>query len=277
MNAEFKACVCKQQMLAGSSDAIQRTCVACGALFWVSNAVTNPGKWCCSCRVERRNARKRARRLLPVLEGFPRNKLFETREEMQEYLEGINNKIQCLECGHWFRAIGKHLRDRHGTDVRDYKRKYGIPFTGHGLINPEGKALHSTHAKEKIKNIPHEQLKKAQQACVEAIKGKSMDRFSAPYLEKETSQRAKDHPNKVLVNMKGETCTFPCSKCSVPFTTSVISAITASCKILCPECKRKSRREAAKKCYEKVKQDPVKWQRYLDRMRGYRANQTTGE
>lgn len=37
------------------------------------------------------------------------------------------SKIQCLECGKWFRALPTHVLRSHGMDDDDYRIKHGVP------------------------------------------------------------------------------------------------------------------------------------------------------
>lgn len=37
------------------------------------------------------------------------------------------DRIRCLECGRWFRALPTHLLRKHGLDDESYRLKYGIP------------------------------------------------------------------------------------------------------------------------------------------------------
>lgn len=37
------------------------------------------------------------------------------------------DKIQCLECGRWFRAIGSHLVRVHGMTAREYRQRHDLP------------------------------------------------------------------------------------------------------------------------------------------------------
>jgi hypothetical protein len=37
------------------------------------------------------------------------------------------DRIQCLECGRWFRALPTHLRRGHGYTDEDYRLKFGVP------------------------------------------------------------------------------------------------------------------------------------------------------
>jgi hypothetical protein len=37
-----------------------------------------------------------------------------------------SNKIQCLECGKWYRQVGSHVALRHNMTAREYREKYGF-------------------------------------------------------------------------------------------------------------------------------------------------------
>lgn len=59
---------------------------------------------------------------------------FKTKEEVEEYFSG--DRIECLICGRWLRAVGgKHLKV-HGISVDEYKNYYGLPW-GRGLVCSE--------------------------------------------------------------------------------------------------------------------------------------------
>lgn len=72
----------------------------------------------------------RAKRDYSPIPGFPRREQFKSMAEIAAYFSG--NTIQCLECGHWFRALPRHLKD-HGINADEYKERHGIPW-GRGLI-----------------------------------------------------------------------------------------------------------------------------------------------
>lgn len=65
--------------------------------------------------------------------GFPKKGQFATMAEVDAYLSG--NLIQCLECGHFFRSLARHLK-QHGFDADQYREKFGIPW-GRGLISSQ--------------------------------------------------------------------------------------------------------------------------------------------
>ena len=49
-----------------------------------------------------------------------------TAEELQQYLSG--DKIQCLECGRWYRNVNSHLASSNCISKSDYYKKFGIPI-----------------------------------------------------------------------------------------------------------------------------------------------------
>lgn len=50
---------------------------------------------------------------------------FETQAQIDTYL--ARDEIQCLECGKWFKTLGRHLTTTHGMTANDYRDKYGLP------------------------------------------------------------------------------------------------------------------------------------------------------
>ncbi len=62
-----------------------------------------------------------------LLPGFPRNRKFQTKEEVDAYF--ASDKIQCLLCRKWFKRIGgTHLTRKHGITADDYREMYGLPW-----------------------------------------------------------------------------------------------------------------------------------------------------
>ncbi len=62
------------------------------------------------------------------LKGFPVERKFETKEEVDAYFS--TDKIQCLLCGRWYNQIGGlHLDRMHGVTPDDYREMYGLPWT----------------------------------------------------------------------------------------------------------------------------------------------------
>ena len=82
---------------------------------------------------QRRNRRRR------IADGFPKESIFSTLEEVRAYLAG--DRICCLLCGRWFKALTSHLM-LHDTNAAEYKLRYGIPWT-YGLDSAETNMLHA--------------------------------------------------------------------------------------------------------------------------------------
>ena len=54
--------------------------------------------------------------------------MFRSRKQVSEYFAG--DKIECLLCHKTFKAIGgQHLKKKHGISAREYKQKFGLPFS----------------------------------------------------------------------------------------------------------------------------------------------------
>lgn len=43
---------------------------------------------------------------------------------VEEWL--THDRIQCLDCGRWFRALGQHLNKSHGLTAAEYRRRWGM-------------------------------------------------------------------------------------------------------------------------------------------------------
>lgn len=50
---------------------------------------------------------------------------FSTLEELDAYV--AQSRIECLECGRWFKALATHLPRTHGMTHDDYREKWQIP------------------------------------------------------------------------------------------------------------------------------------------------------
>ena len=51
---------------------------------------------------------------------------FKTKEDIEYYFKG--DKIQCLICGKWFKALNGHFK-AHGLNVDQYKEMFGLPWS----------------------------------------------------------------------------------------------------------------------------------------------------
>jgi hypothetical protein len=54
------------------------------------------------------------------------------------------DRIQCLECGRWYRALPTHLLRKHGLSDEDYRLKYGLPV-GLPLVCQEWSETQTRH------------------------------------------------------------------------------------------------------------------------------------
>jgi len=72
-----------------------------------------------------------------TLRGFPKTFRFTSTAAVKEYLSG--DRLQCLLCGHWFRAFGKHFQLIHATSAREYKLRFNIPLS-YGMVGDESHA-----------------------------------------------------------------------------------------------------------------------------------------
>lgn len=74
----------------------------------------------------------RKKRDYSPLPGFPREDKFQCMEEVDRYFSG--NSIQCLQCGHHFSGLARHLTREHGMSAEEYKEEHGIPWK-RGLVS----------------------------------------------------------------------------------------------------------------------------------------------
>jgi hypothetical protein len=100
-----------------------------------------------------------------VLPGFPVDKVFQTKEEIDEYLSG--DRIVCLLCGKSYKSLCSHI-GVHGFNVDGYREKYGLPFRS-GLCGENTSELISKHFKKLVKDgiigkPTEENIKKMQSA-----------------------------------------------------------------------------------------------------------------
>lgn len=80
-----------------------------------------------------------------VIPGFPKEAIFTTPEEVDEYFSG--DKIVCLRCGKLYKTLGVHLLKIHEMEPDEYRGIYGLPW-GHGLSCNSTRELHRELCKE---------------------------------------------------------------------------------------------------------------------------------
>lgn len=265
---EINSCMATQENIQRTKDYTTKNCKDCNDIFYINK--NGRADYCCICRY-RRKAEKQKNKIAEKhtpLAGFPRNQTFATRDDMLAYIAGDGvSKIQCLECGHWFGSLGVHLSHKHILGVRDYKRKYGIPFTGHGLTGQRKKKANSDQGKV---NFADKSIEEMQENAAHMRKSHSTkDRNLTEYYSKERSQNAFKGGNASFTKTEeGKTCKHPCSICGEEMEVSVIAAISNSCKIACSPCKKVRRREDAKRSRDKMRAErPEEYAAHLKRMR----------
>lgn len=64
--------------------------------------------------------------------------------DILNYMDG--EKLECLECGKWFKGLGVHVVQAHDMTAADYKQKHGIPMKI-GLLGMESRQKKADHAK----------------------------------------------------------------------------------------------------------------------------------
>lgn len=79
-----------------------------------------------------------------VCESFPAPAAPMTSEQIESYFSG--DTIICLMCGKNYRNVGIHLSAVHQMTPREYKDRYGLPYS-RGLISDESKAVKSSVGK----------------------------------------------------------------------------------------------------------------------------------
>lgn len=60
-----------------------------------------------------------------TLPGYPKDFVFETRADLDQYLSG--DRVTCLLCGRTYALLDTHLRAQHSMTSDDYRARYGIP------------------------------------------------------------------------------------------------------------------------------------------------------
>lgn len=91
---------------------------------------------------------QRRKKRRKVLAGFPWEGSFATKDQVLAYLSG--DKIQCLLCGKWYKALGTHINAVHEYDVEKYKLRFGIPWT-YGIVCAHTSKLHG----DAVRKSPH--------------------------------------------------------------------------------------------------------------------------
>ncbi len=145
-----------------------------------------------------------------VLQGFPWEGKFETKEEVDAYLCG--DKIQCLLCGKWFiRLAGAHLIQRHNLTSDDYKERYGIPW-GRGLI---GESLREEKSIRSKKLLAKKKIGPLLKGWVDRDKRKKGQRRPPACIMNDLTKWRKEDYEAILERMMTEQRTL-CDVCGDP-------------------------------------------------------------
>lgn len=83
-----------------------------------------------------------------------KTKAIRDKNNHNRYNKYAKGKIQCKECGGWYKAVGTHVRQIHNMTAREYKKKHGLD-TLKGLLTTELKERKHHHVFENgtVKNL----------------------------------------------------------------------------------------------------------------------------
>ena len=274
MSKFISQCFLRQKELENLKSSLSSNCERCGEKYFLHPL--GKTKYCCKCRFEVKKERKliaqKNKILLELapLPGFP-TAPFSTREAMKEYLLGDKeSKIQCLLCGHWFGTLWMHLKNQHSLTLREYRIHFGIPFSsGHGLAGKKVKKAMSKLGKRRQQEITPEEraeyVKKMNEKSVKEGICKNKTIFYRADLKK-SSKAGNEAAKRRFVGKKG---VVKCSDCDALFESSLIAALTQSCKIKCPSCRKDARKETVKKYYQKFRSDEERWKAHVKKHNEY--------
>lgn len=143
---------------------------------------------------------------------------FKNREEINAYFQG--DKIECLLCGKYFKALATHIIRTHEYTVDEYKKEFGLPW-GRGLTSNDTNTKQSLIMKKRVKEDPRlkltpELMNKAQQAKKRPVMEYRMNELSEKALKmtEEAKQKSIIGANQILDMMETEklpacyTCLF---------------------------------------------------------------------
>lgn len=64
-----------------------------------------------------------------------------------------DGRLQCRECGNWYRQLGQHVVVAHGVSTQDYRRRYELP-AGRGLHASDILARRAEHGRAAFEDDP---------------------------------------------------------------------------------------------------------------------------
>jgi len=59
------------------------------------------------------------------------------------------NRVQCLDCGRWYRLLGNHLRQAHGITVAEYQAEFELPAS-RGLVPEDLREQMAARARQRL-------------------------------------------------------------------------------------------------------------------------------
>lgn len=124
-----------------------------------------------------------------IVQGFPREFVFESREELNTYLSG--DRVTCLRCGHSFRILDTHLRCAHGMTSDEYRQMYGIPYE-RGLCAADFSEQRVEHGKTLFENNKERQMAAMRLAIETQNKIEFRQRNKPHFWKKERTKHSAD-------------------------------------------------------------------------------------
>lgn len=176
---------------------------------------------------------------------------FPTMDAVNQYLD--TDKIECLECGKSFKALGVHLA-MHKLTTREYKEKYGIPFS-RGLVGNATSQAMSDRMIARIVRDPAAQLynlAKAQ-AMPHVNHNHGFHTAFTRANQQEIARTAQLSPNSIHKVTAGKTEEVFCTGCGAVFVTPMMAAITRHKNLICDKCSEERHQAWKLRNPEKVK------------------------
>lgn len=117
---------------------------------------------------------------------------FATIAELNAYT--ANERIQCLECGCWFKSLATHLPRVHGMQHQDYREKWGIPKR-YALAGTATRALLAEQMRDMIATgaLTHDHLPTATTAARDAGRSKKTQADAERHQRAIAALRPGDH------------------------------------------------------------------------------------
>lgn len=177
---------------------------------------------------------------------------FPTIDAVNQYFD--TDEIECLECGKSFKGLGAHL-STHKITIREYKEKYGIPFS-RGLVGKATSQAMSDNMVARIIRDPAAQLNSLAkaQAMPHVNHNHGFHTAFTRINQQEIARMAQASPNAIHNTTAGKTEEVFCTNCGKIFVTPMMAAITRHKNLICKKCSNERHQAWKLKNPEKVKQ-----------------------